>query len=392
MALGPALVRLTRAYLAVVRKGEPEIMTDDSTPLTIPVERPRQFDQPMFPHLPEIDSFLWVSRARAAFDVTGEGLTAAVLDTGLNTSHVDFSGRVIAQVNLTNNNGANPNDATDGNGHGTNVGGIVVANGDHKGIAPKANIIPIKVLDDNGRGSFDRIGKGLQWVRDNHQQHAITAVCMSLGDGKNYTSDDHLENDAVRKLIQELRASRVAVVIAAGNHYFQHNSQQGMSYPAIIRECVSVGAVYDAKEGSFSYGNGAKAFSTRAGQITPFSQRLHKSVNRVTATDIFAPGAPVTSSGIRGEHGESVQQGTSQATPVTVGMILLMQQFYRRITGELPEVADLVKWLQRGGVAIRDGDDEHDNVAHTNQDFIRVDAITSLDTVRRALLKKMLDA
>ena len=56
----------------------------------------------------------------------------------------------------------------------------------------------------------------------------------------------HLENDEIRKLIQELRVNRVAVVIAAGNHYFQHNSQQGMAYPAIVRECISVGAVYDA--------------------------------------------------------------------------------------------------------------------------------------------------
>lgn len=368
-------------------------MTNNNTPLIAPVERPRQFDQPMFPHLPEIDSFLWVNRARAAFDVTGAGLTAAVLDTGMNTSHVDFGGRVIAQVNLTDDNGGNPNDATDGNGHGTNVGGIIAANGDHKGIAPEASIIPIKVLNNEGRGDFVKIGNGLKWVRDNHQQHAITAVCMSLGDGKNYISDEHLENDAVRKLIQELKVNRVAVVIAAGNDYFRHNSQQGMSYPAIIRECISVGAVYDAEEGSFSYGNGgAKAFSTRAGQITPFSQRLHRSVNRFTATDIFAPGAPVTSSGIKGDHGESVQQGTSQATPVAVGMILLMQQFYRRMTGELPKVEDLIKWLQRGGVGIHDGDDEDDNVTHTNQDFIRIDALSSLDTVRRALLNRMLDA
>ena len=72
-------------------------MAEDNTTATAPVERPRQFDQPMFSHLPEIDSFLWVSRARAAFDVTGKELTAAVLDTGLNTRHVDFSSRVVAQ-------------------------------------------------------------------------------------------------------------------------------------------------------------------------------------------------------------------------------------------------------------------------------------------------------
>lgn len=366
-------------------------MANENIPTMVdPVEKPRQFEQPLFPHLPEIDSFLWVSRARQAFDVTGAGLTAAVLDTGLNTAHVDFQGRVLAQVNFTNDNGGNQDDATDGNGHGTNVGGIVLANGDHVGIAPGAHIIPIKVLGDTGGGSFEWIANGLRWVRDNHETFGISAVCMSLGDGGNYTSDEHLVDNDIRKLIQELSAKRVAVVIAAGNSYFVHNSQQGMGYPAIVRECISVGAVYDAEEGSFGYGNGARAFSTRAGQITPFSQRLHRSVNRVTQTDIFAPGAPVTSSGINGEHGESVQHGTSQATPVTVGMILLMQEFYKRMTGELPEVKDLLKWLWRGGVPIFDGDDEDDNVEHTNQTFIRIDALSSLDATRRALIKKML--
>ncbi len=161
----------------------------------------------------------------------------------------------------------------------------------------------------------------------------------------------------------------MAVVIAAGNDYFSHQSRQGMGFPAIIRECVSVGAVYDAVEGGFRYGSGAVANSSRPGQITPFSQRLHESVNPDTYTDIFAPGAPVTSSGINGPHGESVQHGTSQATPVTAGLILLMQEFYWRATGELPTVDDLILWLRRGGVTIHDGDDEDDNVEHTKLGF-----------------------
>ena len=132
--------------------------------------------------------------------------------------------------------------------------------------------------------------------------------------------------------------AKVPVVIAAGNHYYTHESQQGMAYPAIMRECVSVGAVYDAPEGAFGYNSGAVAYSSRAGQITPFSQRLHPDTNSHTRTDIFAPGAPVTSSGILGEHGESTQHGTSQAAPVTAGLILLMQEFYQRVMDELPSV------------------------------------------------------
>jgi len=192
---------------------------------------------------------------------------------------------------------------------------------------------------------------------------------------------------ALAAKIIALRQAKVAVVIAAGNDYFTHGSQQGMGFPAIIRQSVSVGAVYDAEEGGFKYGSGAEAFSTRAGQITPFSQRLHPSVNRATRTEIFAPGAPIASAGINGPHGESIQHGTSQATPVTVGIILLLQEFYQRHAGELPAVDQVSNWLRRGGVAIRDGDDEDDNVQHTNLSFLRLDAVRALSAAYRELLR-----
>lgn len=370
--------------------------TQEEISVTIaPVERPAQFDAPQLSFLVEVDTFLWVNQARHAFNVTGQGLAAAVLDTGLNTKHVDFAGRIPAQRNFTPDNDGDPEDASDGQGHGTNVAGIIGANGDHIGIAPGANLIPLKVLPNEGGGDFVWVDQALQWVIDHRDEHTITAVCMSLGDGGNYTTDSfgffaRLRRDIQNK-IRRLRDARVAVVIAAGNDYFRHQSRQGMGFPAIIRECVSVGAVYDAHEGGFSYADGATATSSRPGQITPFSQRLHESVSAQTFTDIFAPGAPVTSSGVNGPHGESIQHGTSQATPVTVGLLLLMQEFYRRATGELPQVADLVTWLRRGGVTIHDGDDEDDNVQHTGLDFTRADALSGLDAVRRHLQKQWLE-
>ena len=104
-------------------------------------------------------------------------------------THVDFAGRVVAQRNFTSDNDGDVDDATDGQGHGTNVGGIIAANGDHIGIAPQANLVPIKVLSNQGGGSFSWIDDALQWVIDHREEHNITAVCMSLGDGGNYTSD-----------------------------------------------------------------------------------------------------------------------------------------------------------------------------------------------------------
>ncbi|MGH9308018.1 MAG: S8 family peptidase [Vicinamibacterales bacterium] len=356
------------------------------------VEVPVQFERSQFGlELVEVDNLVRASKARQLFQVDGKGLTVAVLDTGLRTTHVDFAGRVVNQRNFTTDNGGDPADASDGQGHGTNVAGIIAAGAIHKGMAPGTGVIPVKVLSNTGGGSFAGILEGLKWVAANREVHAITAVCMSLGDGGNYQSDDQFAADEMRLVIADLRARNVAVVVAAGNDYFTHNSQQGMGYPAIFRDTVSVGAVYDFDEGGFSYSSGAQAFSTAPDRLTPFSQRLHPKVSKPCRTDIFAPGAPVTSSGINSDTGESVQHGTSQATPVTVGVLLLLQQYFKDRTGQLPAVDKLEAWIRASGVKIHDGDDEQDNVLHTDLDFIRLDAVKALEAVRRDLQKAALE-
>jgi subtilisin family serine protease len=365
----------------------------DPQPVAIeikPVDPPRQFDAPQLGlALAEVDRLIRANEARTVFGVDGTGLAVAVLDTGLNAGHVDFAGRVPAQANFTTDNGGDAADATDGQGHGTNVGGIIVANGDHRGVAPGAGIVPLKVLRNTGSGSFAAVADALQWVLDHREEHSIAAVCMSLAAGDNRVSDAGLDLDPVNNRIKSLREQRVAVVIAAGNDYFTHGSEQGMSYPAILRHAVSVGAVYDEFEGPFSYSSGARAFSSGPDRITPFSQRLHESVSADCHTDVFAPGAPVTSAGINGPRGESVQHGTSQAAPVTCGVILLMQALHRRLTGELAAVDTIVELLRRSAVPIHDGDDESDNVEHTNLDFRRLDAFAALDAVGSELQKQL---
>lgn len=355
-----------------------------------PVDPPEvQLDSPQVPYLVEVDEFLRASQARRLFGVSGQGLCAAVLDTGLNSEHVDFAGRVAAVRNFTSDHSGDPENVSDGNGHGTNVAGIILSGADHVGIAPKAGVVPLKVLSDSGGGSFQWVAQALDWVVEHHEAYDISAVCMSLGDGGNYIDDGPFLHDPLAETIAQLGEAHMVVAVAAGNDYFSHGSHQGMGYPAIIRHTVSVGAVYDAEEGGFRYSSGAEAYSSRAGQITPFSQRLHPSVNRRTCTEIFAPGAPVTSSGIKGPHGESIQHGTSQATPVTVGVILLLQEFYKRSTGKLPTVKQVNSWLRRGGVRIRDGDDEDDNVDHTNLTFLRIDAVRALNAAYRELLRQL---
>jgi len=363
--------------------------------LVQPVEKPRQFvGSDLSAQLVELSTFIRAEEARERYGVSGKGFSVAVLDTGLRTSHIDFKGRVQHQVNFTSDNNGDMEDASDGNGHGTNVGGIIVANGINTGLAPEANIIPIKVLDNRGGGSFEDIVKALNWVLENHEQYNITVVNLSLSNGKNYTSDlSFTQSSEIYQAFNALHKKDIAVVVAAGNDYFKHKSEQGMAFPAIVKGCVSVGAVYDASAGSFSYLSGAKAFTSGAGRITPFSQRLHPNKGGLYRTDIFAPGAPVQSSGISSDKGISIQQGTSQAAPVVAGLLLLMQEYYSNIYNAMdskmkgkvdprPNVDQLTAWLRRGGVSIKDGDDEDDNVRNTGLDFIRVDAYDALRQVK----------
>ena len=313
-------------------------------------------------------------KARKVFSVSGAGYSVAVLDTGMRTTHNDFKGRVIAQHNFTAEDGGDANDVTDRHGHGTHVAGIIAANNPRKymGIAPKANVIPLKVIPSQGSGSFDDLVEALQWVIDNHSKYQITAVCMSLGDSSNYTSDIEFRNDQLFKKIKTLTGKKIAVVVAAGNDFYEHDSEQGMSYPAIFHNTISVGAVHDAGQ--------------LADQIASFSQRLHETVNEKTRTDVFAPGAWLTSSGILNDHGTSTMQGTSQATPCIVGITLLLQEYFFNKTGHLPSVETVIQCLREGGVTINDGDDENDDVINTGLDYIRADALGALNYATQHIL------
>jgi hypothetical protein len=366
---------------ALLGAGSADAQRRPPTTIDPPNERNQQFAQPQIRASDvETDSLIRVPQARSQFSVDGTGRTIAVLDTGLRTTHVDFAGKVLTQVNFTADNGGNPNDATDGDGHGTNVAGVAIGRGIHIGIAPGANVIPIKVLDNRGSGSFTFIEQALDWVIQNRTTYNISVVNMSLGASVNEILDFDPLVDPIRVQIQTLTNARVAVVISAGNSFFSFGGQQGMAYPAITREAISVGAVFDANIGTAAYFDGGISFATAPRVITVFSQRLHPSLAPFTYTDIFAPGASLTAAGILNDTAQSTFDGTSQAAPVVSGLCLLMQEYALRRSGQLPTVAQLESWLRVSTVRtnIFDGDDELDNVANTFLSYQMTDAVDSL--------------
>jgi subtilisin family serine protease len=108
------------------------------------VEKPRDLgDRNAHARLIETIDFINSGRARAIYNVDGSGLSVAVLDTGIRSDHQDFEGKVLETLNFTH-----ADNADDNNGHGTHVAGIIVANGVHKGIAPGASVVSLKILSD----------------------------------------------------------------------------------------------------------------------------------------------------------------------------------------------------------------------------------------------------
>ncbi|MDT0386200.1 S8 family peptidase [Streptomyces dubilierae] len=206
-------------------------------------------------------------------DGAGEGVTAYVIDTGVRISHKDFAGRASSGFDAVDND----NDANDGNGHGTHVAGTIA--GTAHGVAKKAKIVAVRVLDDNGSGTTEQVIAGIDWVAKNHQGPSVAN--MSLGGGADPAIDE-----AVKKAI----AAGVTFGVAAGND----SADAGQGSPARVAEAITV------------------ASSTKDDQQSDFS-------NFGSVVDIYAPGSDVTSAWNDSDDGTKTISGTSMATPHVVG-------------------------------------------------------------------------
>ncbi|MBQ2789310.1 MAG: S8 family serine peptidase, partial [Thermoguttaceae bacterium] len=300
----------------------------------------------------------------------GSGFATVVIDTGINLTHNYFkddsgASRIVYSYDFTDDNDA---DATDYDGHGTNVAGIAAG---RTGVANDADIIALKVFPDEGGGARgDDILEALRWCVDNAETYNIASVNMSLGSG-NYAAH---QNGYYTAVIDELADMGVIVCIAAGNDFYKNASALGVASPAATESAVCVSATFDANEGkNRSWASGAKANSTAADQITPFSQR------HPYMTTIMAPGAFITSAGIGSDSAQATMTGTSQASPVVAGAAVLAQQIANHYLGRSLTVDEFKAVIRNTGVDIcdsdvyNDGAIEDDNVNNNGAWYKRLD-------------------
>ncbi|GGS20229.1 S8 family peptidase [Actinokineospora fastidiosa] len=206
----------------------------------------------------------------------GQGAHVYVLDTGINAGHSDFTGRIAAGYDFVDGD-SNPSDCQ---GHGTHVAGS--AAGTRYGVAKKATIHAVRVLDCQGSGSSDDIIAGINWVKNNAVKPAV--VNYSIGCRQRCT--DPATDNAVKALI----ASGVQFVMAAGN-----STDDACGYsPQYVTEGVTVGnsTRTDARSSSSNYGS---------------------------CLDIWAPGTDIVSASHTSSTGTATMTGTSMASPHVAG-------------------------------------------------------------------------
>ena len=260
-----------------------------------------------------------------AHSYTGMGATVAVLDSGITRTHADLSDALDGEACFCSGGGGccpgavstlvGPGAATDDNGHGTNVIGIVVSNGTvaPMGMAPDAKVVAIKVLDANNSFSTSSdVVAGLNWIIVNRPD--VDVVNMSLGTSAMFAGacdNATAFTMAFASAINTLRNNGVITFVSSGNNA----SGTLMNAPACVANSVSIGAVWDANLGAQSF-LGCTDATTAADKVTCFS-------NSNSTTDLFAPGAYITSAGITGTT--STYGGTSQASPHAAGCAALMK-------------------------------------------------------------------
>ncbi|MFF2779140.1 S8 family serine peptidase [Streptomyces sp. NPDC058052] len=229
----------------------------------------------------------------------GEGTKVAVLDTGADTGHPDLEGRITASRNFTDSP-----DAGDRQGHGTHTistagGSGAASDGRKKGVAPGAELLNGKVLNDGGSGATSWIIAGMQWAVDNDAD----IVSMSLGDPTPTDCTDPM-SAATEQLA---RSTDTLFVVAAGNSGPGLNT---VSSPGCAPSVLTVGAV------------------DRDDSTAPFSSRGPSPVTHTLKPEIAAPGVAISAAaaGGRGVYAYRAMSGTSMAAPHVAGAAAVVKQ------------------------------------------------------------------
>ena len=214
----------------------------------------------------------------------GQGVAVAVVDTGISpATHPDFvdstgATRVVAQVE-TNSETVT---VTDPYGHGTHIAGIIGGDGDKSagrfvGVAPKVNLVSVRISDDTGGATLGDLLAGLEWVGQNHEAYNIRVVNLSL----HSSVAESYQTSPLSAAVETLWFRGVFVVVAAGNNGLVADS---VHYPPVNDPFVmTVGSIDDAGTAD-SADDTVSFFSSRGTTQDGFAK-----------PELYSPGAAIVS-------------------------------------------------------------------------------------------------
>lgn len=251
---------------------------------------------------------------------TGEGVTMAIIDTGIDGNHTALDD--LDDDNTTNDpkivafyDAINHPESTNGteifpyddNGHGTHCAGITAGTGapnyQHIGVAPRANLVGVKVLDGGGSGSFAAVMAGMEWTVEKRHEFNIRAASMSLGALTGAIEWTSSEEESVNRMANEMMRAGVTLFIAAGNS----GGTATIGTPGSAEDVITVGSL-DKNTAIAVYSSQGP---TEEGRVKPNVAFVGSSVN-----------APDANTG----DGYVALSGTSMATPGAAGVAVLMYQ------------------------------------------------------------------
>ncbi|MBW2996158.1 right-handed parallel beta-helix repeat-containing protein, partial [Candidatus Woesearchaeota archaeon] len=261
-------------------------------------------------------------------NIDGSGETICIIDTGIDSAHPDFSGKILDQhcyctASDYGSGGCCPNNelqdssAMDDYNHGTHVAGIAAADGALKGVAPGAGIVPIKVCDNNGDCMGSDILAGIDYCISNKDTYSISVISLSLGDQQEHTDADC--TDVLDNVLLTANNQGMFIAAASGNEGYS----SGINYPACLSYVTSVGA-------------------------TDKNDNIASITNIGSNLDLLAPGIAINSTVI---GGYGLNSGTSMATPHVAGAAALIIQEKKELSQPVAP-SEIENDLKANGVMI----------------------------------------
>ena len=315
---------------------------------------------------------------------TGDGVVVAVIDSGVNYNHVDIANNLWDGGAEFPNHGYNTydgnNDPMDRFGHGTHCAGTICGDGTSgtkTGIAPKATLMCVKSVSDEGTGTAHNINSGMEWAIE----HNADVLSMSLG----VTLPELSEKTMLRRSCVTALELGIVASVAAGNYganeYMMikpvpdnviipggcpppwlHPDQQENT--GALSCVVSVGAV--------DYNDNPADFSSQGPvtwQESEFNDYPYNPGIGLIRPDICAPGVSILSLDYSSNNGHTSMNGTSMATPCVAGIMCLMLEKDPSLTP-----ADICRILETTSVKLT-------NTKSNKTGTGRVDALAAMNAI-----------